>query len=211
MREDALFHAQVMFPFSSETSNLVDVPGAQSSMSGPLNPKVESSEGSKQDGSEIEKLEIGPEDVENLDITGSSSSVHADFVEDGGHHSVLELGVPETPNRSDSETLKEESDPGEELSQGPRMIPVWFGDLSRAGFDASYLSLRDQLSDAAYWGRFDQMFSVLAEAEQRYRQSWANAPRLSTSLLPPQNLLAQDDGSLEMKLPLLSFTPSEPH
>jgi hypothetical protein len=58
-------------------------------------------------------------------------------------------------------------------------LRVWFGDLSRLGFDRRYLLLRDELSDAAYGGRFWKLFEVLADVEQAYGQSWANAPRLS--------------------------------
>ena len=58
-------------------------------------------------------------------------------------------------------------------------LSVWFGDLSRAGFDRTYLALRDNLSDTAYCGNFDLLFQVLADVEQAYGQSWVNAPRLS--------------------------------
>ena len=62
-------------------------------------------------------------------------------------------------------------------------LQVWFGDLSRVGFDRMYLALRDDLSDAAYSGRFETLFQVLADVEHAYAQSWANAPRLSKHFL----------------------------
>ena len=58
-------------------------------------------------------------------------------------------------------------------------LQIWFGDTYREGFDAEYLSLRDRLSDAAYLGNFKTVFQVLEIAEERYNESWANAPRLS--------------------------------
>lgn len=75
---------------------------------------------------------------------------------------------------SNDETIEEE-----QLSK----LQVWFGDLSRVGFDRMYLALRDSLSDAAYAGRFETLFQVLADVEHAYAQSWANAPRLSKQCL----------------------------
>ena len=122
---------------------------------------------------EVTKLDINPRAVEAPGNMRLSSNAPAIPVEDITHHSSLEPSEPVDPHKSNTETLEKESDAGDESSQDAPMVPVWFGDLSRAGFDTSYLSLRDQLSDAAYWGRFDRMFSVLAEAERTYRQSWA--------------------------------------
>lgn len=74
---------------------------------------------------------------------------------------------------------KDESIEEEQLSK----LQVWFGDLSRVGFDRMYLVLRDKLSDAAYSGRFETLFQVLDDVEHAYAQSWANAPRLSKQCL----------------------------
>ena len=71
--------------------------------------------------------------------------------------------------------INDESIEEEQLSK----LQVWFGDLSRVGFDRSYLALRDNLSDAAYSGHFRTLFQVLADVDYAYAQSWANAPRLS--------------------------------
>jgi hypothetical protein len=60
-----------------------------------------------------------------------------------------------------------------------KSLQIWFGDTYREGFDAAYLSLRDRLSDAAHLGNFRAVFQVLEIAEERYNESWANAPRLS--------------------------------
>lgn len=75
---------------------------------------------------------------------------------------------------SNDESIEEE-----QLSK----LQVWFGDLSRVGFDKRYLALRDDLSDAVYYGQFGILFQVLADVEDAYAQSWANAPRLSKQCL----------------------------
>ena len=75
---------------------------------------------------------------------------------------------------SNDESIEEE-----QLSK----LQVWFGDLSRVGFDRKYLALRDSLSDTAYSGQFESLFRVLADVEHAYAQSWANAPRLSKQCL----------------------------
>jgi len=60
-------------------------------------------------------------------------------------------------------------------------VQIWFGDTYRDGFSEDYLKLRDSLSDAAFTGNFDSVFGVLKVAEDRYGESWVNAPRLSKS------------------------------
>ena len=93
-----------------------------------------------------------------------------DFVQDHD----LESAILEADLFSNDESIEEE-----QLSK----LRVWFGDLSRVGFDRTYLALRDKLSDAAYFGRFETLFQVLADVEHVYAQSWANAPRLSKQCL----------------------------
>jgi len=70
-----------------------------------------------------------------------------------------------------------------ESPQTTKTLQIWFGDLSRSGFDTKYLSLRDELADAAYWGDFDKVFKVLGEAKRACGQSWANVPRLCKQLI----------------------------
>lgn len=93
-----------------------------------------------------------------------------DFVQDHEPESA----IFEAHLFSNDESIEEE-----QLSK----LQVWFGDLSRVGFDRTYLALRDNLSDAAYSGRFKTLFQVLADVEHAYAQSWANAPRLSKQCL----------------------------
>jgi hypothetical protein len=59
-----------------------------------------------------------------------------------------------------------------------RALQIWFGDTYRDGFSEEYLELRDKLSDAAYIGDFGSIFEVLDIAEQKFGESWVNAPRL---------------------------------
>ena len=151
---------------------------------------------------EATKLEMNPKAVEAPGNTRLSSNVPAAPIGDRVHHSSPEPSEPGAPHSSGTETLEGEADAGDRSSQDAPRIPIWFGDLSRSGFDASYLSLRDQLSDAAYWGAFDRMFSVLAEAERTYRESWANAPRLSkSSFTTTESAGTQDDGSSKSTFP----------
>ena len=86
---------------------------------------------------------------------------------------------PESPIFEADLFSNDESIEEEQLSK----LQVWFGDLSRVGFDRKYLALRDSLSDAAYSGQFESLFRVLADVEDAYAQSWANAPRLSKQCL----------------------------
>jgi hypothetical protein len=210
MREDALFRAKVTFPFSSETSTLVDAEGVQSSVSGPSKPKAESIESSMttdpeasstsnipkpgtydaadpidnaKDSPQIKDLEKGESSsqvVGGSEITSINSNVRPAPAEGQMNDSSSTPVESMTTIGSETETLRDDSDWEDSSSEDARKLQIWFGDLSRPGFDHSYLSMRDRLSDAAYWGDFDRVFSVLAEVERRYRQSWANAPRLST-------------------------------
>jgi hypothetical protein len=121
-------------------------------------------------------------------ITSASSTVQQSPTEHQSHESSSSPVGPMTPIMSETETLREDSDSEDASQQDAGKLQIWFGDLARSSFDESYLSLRDQLSDAAYWGDFDRMFSILAEAQRVYRQSWANSPRLSTLRLLPLDL-----------------------
>lgn len=90
-----------------------------------------------------------------------------------------ELGeeVP-VPDQKDSDL---ESIPDEDPTQMADKLQIWFGDLSRAGFDEDYLASRDRVSNEAYWGKIDKLLDILRQVESKFGQSWANAPRLSKS------------------------------
>lgn len=86
---------------------------------------------------------------------------------------------------NDKSTQLEDSATGalkSELNESPqkaKKLQIWFGDLSRSGFNTRYLELRDQLAESAFWGDFDMVSQVLMDVEETYGQSWVNAPRLS--------------------------------
>jgi hypothetical protein len=191
-------------------STLVDAQGVQSGVSGPSKPKVERIESSMttdpeasstsnipkpgtydatdpmdnaKDNPQIKDLKTGdssPQVAGGSGITSINSNVRLATTEDPMNDSSSTPVVTMTTIGSETKTLRDDSDWEDSSSQDAGKLQIWFGDLSRPGFDHSYLSMRDRLSDAAYWGDFDRMFSVLAEVERRYRQSWANAPRLRT-------------------------------
>lgn len=69
------------------------------------------------------------------------------------------------------------------LSQSPQTTKrpqIWFGDLSRSGFDTNYLSEINwqMLHTGVTFSDFDKGFEVLEEAKRACGQSWANLPRL---------------------------------
>lgn len=83
---------------------------------------------------------------------------------------VFESYVDESPSRD-----------GEHVRRSDR-LHVWLGNTLRGQFDSEYLKHRDALSDAAYFGRWDELSSILDIGERKYSEPWANCPRLSRSL-----------------------------
>lgn len=65
-----------------------------------------------------------------------------------------------------------------------KTLQIWFGDTCREGFSVNYLALRDALSDASYYGDFDNMLKTLRLAKDIYGESWANTPRLRKTPMP---------------------------
>jgi hypothetical protein len=55
----------------------------------------------------------------------------------------------------------------------------WPGYILRDGFNDDYLRERDQLSDAAYSGDWDNVEKALERGRYLYGEVWANAVRLS--------------------------------
>ncbi|KAL6722343.1 hypothetical protein ACLMJK_001450 [Lecanora helva] len=188
MREDAILHSRVIAPFSSEAPVAVDTPdfetdklrlrlaGLRVSAVGPADdwesprvtrekPAVESI--SLLSTSETQTL------YEERDDENRVSRFPEDTLDLAQKH-VSKPAIPEVDLFSSEEDIEEE-----QLSK----LQVWFGDLSRVGFDMTYLALRDNLSDAAYYGSFEELFHKLAGVESVYAQSWANAPRLSKHFL----------------------------
>lgn len=194
IRENAILHSRITAPFSSNTPVAVDAPDLQADK---LRPKVSSGKTSHEKASDsgkgysmpyraaagmYDKSSLHDLDAETLfgeeteqPIANSSKQSRLapfhqesqDLIQDYDSASNAEVDM------FNSDDIIEE----EEL----RKLPVWFGDLSRDGFDQKYLALRDDLSQAAYFGNFRTLFQVLSDVEVAYAQSWANAPRLSKS------------------------------
>ena len=182
-----------MAPFSSEAPVAVDAPDLETDK---LRPRV-SEMGTSVVGSVNSQKEYSIPSHRDPAIDGSSSLQMSDtqtLVEEEHDDIIPQTNdlrhISQTPKDSqdfvqdhDTESpifeadlfSNDESIEEEQLSK----LQVWFGDLSRVGFDRMYLALRDRLSDAAYSGLFQSLFRVLADVEHAYGQSWANAPRLS--------------------------------
>lgn len=58
-------------------------------------------------------------------------------------------------------------------------IPMWPGDIIRTGFSGVYLQQRDMMSNAAYYGRWDEVRELLEAARDAHGENWANVVRLS--------------------------------
>ena len=197
IREDAILHSRIMAPFSSEAPVAVDAPDLQTDR---LRPRV-SGMGSPVVGSVDSQKESSISGHSEPAVDGSSSLQISDtqtLVEE-----EYDDTIPQTNDQSHvSQTSKEsqdfvqDDDPESPIFEADlfsndesieeeqlNKLQVWFGDLSRVGFDRRYLVLRDSLSDAAYSGQFESLFRVLADVEHAYAQSWANAPRLSKQCL----------------------------
>lgn len=197
IREDAILHSRITAPFSSEAPVAVDAPdlqadklrprvsGMRTSVVGSVDSQKESSIPSHwepaMDGSsslQISDTQTLTEEEYDDRIPQTNDQSHVsgipkdsqDFVQDHGPESA----IFEADLFGNDESIEEE-----QLSK----LQVWFGDLSRIGFDRMYLVLRDNLSDASYYGQFETLFQVLADVEHAYAQSWANAPRLSKQCL----------------------------
>ena len=60
-----------------------------------------------------------------------------------------------------------------------KSIRTWFGRVLRTGFPDDYLKWRDRVSDAAYWGRWDQLWEAIETGQREFHEMWPNATRLS--------------------------------
>jgi hypothetical protein len=209
MHEDVMFHARVTSPFSSSTSTLVDAPVATIDISKPSTPKLETAEAANADElkpfrNSASQMLVPVDSSDSIELEESiSEAPKVGTIEiDPPHINISQFMTPKPllgetpdvnlmynsrpttsepvlPNISDAHTPKNGSIPEEESLHTSNKLQIWFGDLSRSGFDGRYLSLRDQLSDAAFRGGFNTVLHVLADVERAYQQSWANAPRLS--------------------------------
>ena len=60
-------------------------------------------------------------------------------------------------------------------------LRTWLGHVVQEGHSEHYLSSREELSNAAYWGNWKAIWSILEMGQKEYAESWINATRLSES------------------------------
>ena len=186
-----------MAPFSSEAPVAVDVPDLQTDKLRPRVSKtgtsVVGSVDSQKESSISSHWESAMDGISSLQLSDTQTLAEEED-DDTIPQTNDESHISRTPK--DSQDFVPDHDPESPLLEADlfsndesieeeqlNKLQVWFGDLSRVGFDRMYLALRDRLSDAAYSGQFESLFRVLADVEHAYAQSWANAPRLSKQCL----------------------------
>jgi len=197
IREEAILHSRITAPFSFEAPVAVDVPDLEADR---LRPRV-SGMGTFGVGSVDNQKESSIPSYRKPAMDGSSSLQFSDtqtLFEEKHDNTIPQINDQSHVSRFpvDSQDLVQNPDPESAISDADLFsndetieeeqlskLQVWFGDLSRVGFDTKYLALRDDLSDAVYSGRFKKLFQVLADVELAYAQSWANATRLSKQFL----------------------------
>jgi hypothetical protein len=58
-------------------------------------------------------------------------------------------------------------------------LRTWLGHLVQEDHSEHYISSREMLSDAAYWGNWEVFWPALKIGKEQYDESWINAIRLS--------------------------------
>ena len=58
-------------------------------------------------------------------------------------------------------------------------LRTWLGYILVDNLPEGYVKLRGELSDAAFWGEWNELFVKLKEGMAKYNQSWVNAIRMS--------------------------------
>jgi hypothetical protein len=71
---------------------------------------------------------------------------------------------------------------GEAADDEGQVMRTWLGSLNTDKHDMEYAQLRQQLADAAKYGHWDELFTVLESGRKTYEESWVNAPRISKYL-----------------------------
>jgi hypothetical protein len=56
---------------------------------------------------------------------------------------------------------------------------TWLGHVNTEAHSPMYLAARTRLSDAAYWGEWDNVFEMLEHGRKQYQENWVNAFRMS--------------------------------
>ena len=62
------------------------------------------------------------------------------------------------------------------------LVPVWYGVLSTE-YQSDYFEWRTALSDAAYFGRWNQLLQILGQEKAMFKQNWVNCIKMGSSAL----------------------------
>lgn len=82
--------------------------------------------------------------------------------------------VPAEHDSALSETKRQESVP-KKCTRA-----MWPGCIVEIDNDADYVKERESLADAAYLGRWDEVFRALENGQRFFNENWSNAVRLSS-------------------------------
>ncbi|KAM7188500.1 hypothetical protein V8F20_010518 [Naviculisporaceae sp. PSN 640] len=96
---------------------------------------------------------------------------------------------------STAETEVDESTHGNQMQMVPEAnqavkstarpaLRTWLGYNMTSGHDPQYLRHREALSDAAYYGRWEDVFRIIELGNTLYGESWVNATRIRQSTDP---------------------------
>lgn len=87
-----------------------------------------------------------------------------------------ELSLDEKTPQTTSHVIVGSPSPG---PRNRRLVPTWLGYLVQDGHPTDYIRARSHLSDAAYWGEWDDFWSIHRSAVELYQETWINAIRMS--------------------------------
>lgn len=82
---------------------------------------------------------------------------------------------------SDAATLVSLGEDEQAKKQQTQIIRTWLGNLDTDKHDHQYVQWRHELSDAAKYGQWDDMFELMEKGLRVYGESWVNATRISES------------------------------
>ncbi|EXJ65398.1 hypothetical protein A1O7_01739 [Cladophialophora yegresii CBS 114405] len=124
-----------------------------------------------------ELREIEEDIINVVTVVGTTSSLRAQVdiealkVEAGGH-SEVHIAF-ENLSIVDGSLQAATEEPG-----AHKPIRTWLGHVLRYGHSEHYLAWRDRLSDAAFWGRWDDAWDALKTGGEEYHEIWLNAVRM---------------------------------
>lgn len=110
--------------------------------------------------------------VKHLGIARSTSLKSTGDSESEVHDAFSDAATLVSLGDDDSEQAKK---------QQTQILRTWLGNLDTDKHDYQYVQWRHELSDAAKYGQWDDMFELMAKGLRVYGESWVNAPRISES------------------------------